>query len=118
MTEPKRYTRGKHTYIHWGKFKEVRVQGKSKERKSPPPTQETISLDLDGQTAMGVYSNFPMVHRSNDELILDFVFLPPGQRKGRIRSRVILPLQQAKKLSQVLEKAANEIKQQESKGGR
>ena len=111
MTEPKRFKRGKHTYTRWGpNFKEVRVDGAKKDQcpsnQKPPP----ISVDIDANTAMGVYSNLTMVHRSATEVILDFVFLQPGQHRGRLRSRVILSPRQVKRVAELLSKTAEELK--------
>jgi hypothetical protein len=113
MVEPKRFNRGKHSYTKWGShFKEVRVPGKKKEKESEAhPVQ--ISIDLDFQTALGVYSNLTMVHRSKEEVILDFVFLAPGQKKGKVRSRVIVPLKSVGQLTKLLQNAAEEIKKSE-----
>lgn len=112
MTEPKRFKRGKHTYTNWGhNFKEVRIEGKPKEKPAAPPQQTSLSIDIDSTTDMGVYSNLTMVHKSPTEVILDFIFLQPGRNRGRLRSRVILSPKQAKKLSALLEKSVQEDKE-------
>jgi hypothetical protein len=109
VSEPKQFKRGKHTYTHWGtNFKEVRVEGKPK-KQEPQPQDITVSMDVDSITEMGVYSNFFMLHRSADEVIIDFCFIPPGQTRGRIRSRVVMPFQQVGQLAEMLNKTADEI---------
>ncbi|OVE75258.1 hypothetical protein BVX98_07905 [bacterium F11] len=103
MTEPKKFKKGKHSYVRYGpNFKEVRVEKENKTTSPPAPSPVSVSVDFDAQTAMGVYANMTMIHQSDSEVILDFVFIPPGQSRGRTRARVILPPKQAKKLASIL----------------
>lgn len=104
MTEPKRFKKGKHTYTRWGhNFKEVRVDAPTS---GPPP----LSIDVDSQTAAGVYANLTLAHRSSDEIVLDFLFRPPGQTKARIRSRVVLSHLEAERVAKLLGRTVQEIK--------
>ncbi len=109
MTEPKKFKKGKHTYTHWGpNFKEVRLEKPSKNVE--PQESPSIAIDIDAVTALSVYSNFSIVHRSSEEVILDFLFLPHGRTRARVRSRVILSYRHVKKLAQLLNQTLNEIK--------
>jgi len=106
MTEFKKFSKGRHTYTKFGpNFKEVRVEGKPKEGELLPEALPGVSIDIDPVTAQGVYSNVSVLHQAPEELVLDFVFLPPGQRKGRVRSRVVLPYKNAAELAALLKKA-------------
>ncbi len=114
MTEPKQFKRGKRTYTRWGpSFKEVRVEGPSKEA-VPLATATSVSFDVDPQTEIGVYSNVTTVHRSDEEVILDFAFLSPGQARGRVRSRVVIPLSHVQRLSTLLSKTADDMNKHEN----
>ena len=116
MTEPKKFHRGKRTYTKWGaNFKEVRVEGGKKEESPQAPPPSTLTVDLDPLTETGVYSNLSAIHRTSDEVILDFVFLPPRQTRGRIRSRVVVPFQHVHKLAEMLKQVSDEIKKSEGR---
>ncbi|HUT54513.1 MAG TPA: DUF3467 domain-containing protein [bacterium] len=64
--------------------------------------QVNIEIQVDEQTAMGQYVNMAVAQHSPAEFVLDFVFLPPGQLKARVRSRVIMAPEHAKRLLKVL----------------
>lgn len=74
----------------------------------------TISLDMDEETSLGVYSNLVLSNFSKEEFFLDFAFLQPHMRKGKVRSRIILNPKNAKRLLHLL---AQNIKDYESKMG-
>ena len=70
--------------------------------KKPRPEQN-IQVDLDEETAQGVYSNFAISNYNQEEFVLDFAFLQPLMPKGKIRSRVILNPKSAKRLAIMLQ---------------
>lgn len=110
MTEPKRFNKGKHSYTRWGpNFKQVQVHGKKNKKPHPQPEEVSLSVDLDDKDALGVYSNMTLVHRSSEEVVLDFVFLPPGSKKGKVQSRVVIPIKSVGKLSKLLKKSEEEV---------
>ncbi len=61
-----------------------------------------IEIQLDDATAMGNYINMVVAQHSHSEFVLDFIFIPPGQSKARVRSRTILAPEHAKRLLNVL----------------
>lgn len=108
MTDFKKFSKGRHTYTKFGpNFKEVRVEG-GQTGETPPQPQTPVSIDVDDETAQGVYSNTVVLHQSPEELVLDFTFLPPGQTRGRVRSRVVLPYKNAAELAKMLKKACED----------
>ena len=116
MTEPKKFTRGKHTYTRWGpNFKEVRLEKTVEKQKVEPAAPTSFSVDVDDATAQGVYSNTTLVHMSEEEVVLDFVYLFPGQGRGRVRSRVIIPLAHVGKLSTLLQQTSQLVKKNKSR---
>lgn len=73
-----------------------------------------LQIDLDDNTAQGVYSNFTVVNHSDADFVLDFIFLQPMQPKAKVRSRVITAPKHAKKLMEAL---SENIKKYESQFG-
>ena len=57
-----------------------------------------LEIDLDENTAQGLYSNLVVVNHSDTEFVLDFIYLQPMQAKAKVRSRIITSPKQAKKL--------------------
>lgn len=61
-----------------------------------------LSIELDEKVADGVYSNLAVINHSPTEFVVDFVNVMPGVPKARVRSRVILTPQHAKRLLRAL----------------
>lgn len=77
--------------------------------------QQQINIELPEEIAEGIYANFAIIAHSNQEFIVDFVRLMPGAPKAKVKSRIILTPQHAKRLM----KALNEnIKRYEEQFGR
>jgi Protein of unknown function (DUF3467) len=57
-----------------------------------------INIELDEKTAEGIYSNLAIINHSNTEFVLDFIALMPGVPKAKVKSRIILTPQHAKRL--------------------
>ncbi|MBN8567578.1 MAG: DUF3467 domain-containing protein [Flavobacteriales bacterium] len=57
-----------------------------------------INIELDEKTAEGIYSNLAIINHSASEFVLDFVTLMPGVPKAKVKSRIILTPQHAKRL--------------------
>jgi hypothetical protein len=67
------------------------------------PSQENqINIELDEQVAEGVYSNLAIITHSNAEFVVDFVRLMPGLPKAKVKSRIVLTPQHAKRLLHAL----------------
>ncbi|GGD14780.1 DUF3467 domain-containing protein [Flavobacterium orientale] len=81
------------------------------------PQQGQINIELDEKIAEGIYSNLAIINHSHSEFVLDFVTLMPGVPKAKVKSRIILTPQHAKRLLKAIaeniqrfEKANGEIK--------
>ena len=61
-----------------------------------------INIELDEQTAEGVYSNLAIINHSVSEFIVDFISVMPGQPKAKVKSRIILTPQHAKRLAKAV----------------
>ena len=57
-----------------------------------------LSIELDDKVAKGVYSNLAIINHSSTEFVVDFVSVMPGMPKGKVRSRIILTPEHAKRL--------------------
>jgi hypothetical protein len=66
------------------------------------PQQNQINIELDEKTAEGIYSNLAVINHSNTEFVVDFLALMPGVPKAKVKSRIILTPQHAKRLLRAL----------------
>ncbi|MDX1548729.1 MAG: DUF3467 domain-containing protein [Rhodothermales bacterium] len=67
------------------------------------PPQQQINIELSEDIAEGIYSNLVMIAHSPEEFILDFIRVVPGVPKARVKSRVIVTPQHAKRLLRALD---------------
>lgn len=64
--------------------------------------ENQVNIELTDEIAEGVYSNLAIMTHSPSEFIADFVQMMPGVPKGKVRSRVIMTPQSAKRLMKAL----------------
>jgi translation initiation factor 2B subunit (eIF-2B alpha/beta/delta family) len=64
--------------------------------------ENQVNIELSEEVANGVYSNLTILTHSHSEVVLDFIQLMPGVPKGKVRSRVIMTPQNAKRLLEAL----------------
>ena len=57
-----------------------------------------INIELDETIAEGIYSNLAIINHSNTEFVLDFISMMPGVPKAKVKSRIVLTPQHAKRL--------------------
>ncbi len=60
--------------------------------------KQGIDLELDEATAQGHYANLAVISHSPTEFVLDFAAIMPGLRKAKIKSRIILAPEHAKRV--------------------
>jgi ribonuclease BN (tRNA processing enzyme) len=84
-----------------------------------PPNQ--LNIEISEEMAEGTYSNLVIITHSHAEFIVDFVNVMPGTPKSKVKSRIILTPQHAKRFLKALqdnlhryEEAHGEIKDQEA----
>ena len=56
---------------------------------TPVPSQVQIQLEIDQQTAHGIYANMAMVNHNETEFVIDFIYVQPQIPKAQVRARVI-----------------------------
>lgn len=64
--------------------------------------EKQINLELDESIAEGIYSNLAIINHSPTEFVVDFVSIMPGRPKAKVKSRIVLTPQHAKRLMNAL----------------
>jgi len=59
--------------------------------------QGQINIELNEEVAEGTYSNLVMIGHSNTEFVLDFIRILPGVPKAKVKSRIIMTPEHAKR---------------------
>ena len=65
--------------------------------------ENPINIELSEEMAEGIYSNLAIITHSDSEFVLDFIRVMPGVPKARVKSRIILTPEHAKRLMQALD---------------
>ena len=71
-----------------------------REKKS---TKNRIDIELSESVAEGTYANLAMIAYSGSEFVIDFIRLMPGFSKAKVKSRIVITPEHAKRLQRVLE---------------
>lgn len=61
-----------------------------------------INIEISDEVGEGIYSNLAIITHSPAEFIVDFVKMMPGVPKAKVKSRIILTPQHAKRLYKAL----------------
>jgi len=61
-------------------------------------TQNQINIELSEDVAEGTYVNLAMIAHSSSEFVIDFIRMMPGVPKAKVKSRVVLTPEHAKRL--------------------
>ena len=64
--------------------------------------EKKINIELGEDVSEGIYSNLAIITHSHTEFVLDFARLMPGVPKARVKSRIIMTPQHAKRLMKAL----------------
>ncbi|MVZ64371.1 DUF3467 domain-containing protein [Sphingobacterium sp. DK4209] len=79
------------------------------------PEAQEISIELSEEIAEGVYSNLAIITHSNTEFVIDFVRIMPGVPKAKVKSRIVLTPEHAKRLMSALQDNVNRFEGQNGK---
>jgi len=74
------------------------AEDKNKPQQPSQQAQNQINIELSEEIAEGIYSNLAMIAHSNSEFVIDFIRLMPGVPKARVKARVIITPEHAKRL--------------------
>ena len=64
--------------------------------------QNQINIELPEDIADGIYSNLAIITHSNSEFVIDFIKMLPGLPKAKVKSRIVITPQHAKRLLMAL----------------
>jgi hypothetical protein len=64
--------------------------------------QNQLNIELSEEMAEGVYSNLAVITHSNAEFVIDYINIMPNAPKAKVKSRIILAPQHAKRLMKAL----------------
>jgi hypothetical protein len=71
-----------------------------------------IQIELSDEVAQGVYSNLAIISHSTSEFVVDFIRIVPGVPKAKVKSRIILTPEHAKRLLMALKDNIDKFEQQ------
>ena len=75
---------------------------KEKEEEKDKQNANQINIELPENVAEGTYSNLAIITHSNTEFVLDFIRIMPGMPQAKVKSRILLTPQHAKRLLKAL----------------
>ena len=74
--------------------------------------KEGLNIELTEEVAEGTYSNMAIINHSPSEFVVDFIQMMPGIPKAKVKSRIILTPQHAKRLMKALVDNINKFENQ------
>ncbi|HXA02409.1 MAG TPA: DUF3467 domain-containing protein [Cytophagaceae bacterium] len=87
----------------------------SEEKKKHPiqaqEAQNQINIELTEEIAEGVYANLAMIAHSNSEFVIDFIRLMPGVPKAKVKARIVITPEHAKRLLAALKDNINKYEE-------
>ena len=81
------------------------------DEKEKKGTDQQINVELTDEIAEGTYSNLAMIAHSNSEFVIDFIRLMPGVPKAKVKSRIIITPDHAKRLLNALKENIEKYEQ-------
>lgn len=76
------------------------------------PQENQINIELSEDMAEGTYSNLAIITHSNQEFVIDFIKMMPGVPKAKVKSRIILTPQHAKRFMRALQENVKKFESQ------
>lgn len=75
------------------------------------PQKGQINIELSDEVAEGTYANLAIIQHSRSEFVVDFIKMLPGIPKAKVKSRIILTPQHAKRLLKALQENIKKFEQ-------
>ena len=82
---------------------------------SKEENKNQLNIELDEKMADGTYANLAIINHSVSEFVIDFINVMPGAPKSKVKSRIIITPQHAKRLMKAL---AENVKRFETNHGK
>ena len=79
----------------------------SNQNKPKDGNPNQLNIELPEGVAEGTYSNLSVITHSPSEFIVDFIQLMPGVPKGKVKSRIVMTPDNAKKLMKAMNENIN-----------
>lgn len=76
--------------------------------------EQQLNIELSEEIADGTYANLAIITHSFAEFVVDFVNVMPGTPKAKVKSRIVMTPQHAKKLMRAL---IENVKRYETQNG-
>ena len=77
--------------------------------------ENQINIELSEEMAEGIYANLAIITHSPSEFVVDFIRMMPGVPKAKVKSRIVLTPEHAKRLKDAL---ADNIEKYEAMHGK
>ncbi|MEJ6736243.1 MAG: DUF3467 domain-containing protein [Flavobacteriales bacterium] len=60
--------------------------------------ENQLNIELSEEIAEGIYSNLAIISHSPSEFVIDFIKVMPGMPKAKVKSRILMTPEHAKRL--------------------
>lgn len=87
-------------------------QKKQEQTMNIPQKDGQLNVELSEEIAEGIYSNLAIINHSPSEFVVDFIKVMPGVPKARVKSRIVLTPQHAKRFLRALQDNVNRYEAQ------
>lgn len=74
----------------------------SEDKNKKKAEENKLNIELSEEVADGIYSNLAIISHSNSEFVFDFIKIMPGMPKAKVKSRILMTPQHAKRLLRAL----------------
>jgi hypothetical protein len=66
------------------------------------PQEQQLNIELSEEVADGIYANLAVITHSFAEFVIDYVNVMPNMPKAKVKSRIVMTPQHAKRLMKAL----------------
>jgi hypothetical protein len=66
------------------------------------PQQQQINIELPEEMAEGIYSNLAIISHSPQEFVIDYIRVMPGVPKAKVKARIVVTPEHAKRFMKAL----------------
>lgn len=74
--------------------------------------ENKLNIELTEEVAEGIYSNLAIISHSSSEVVFDFIKVMPGLPKAKVKSRIMMTPEHAKRLLRALQDNLNKYESQ------